>query len=417
MKKKLTIIGKGTVGALAITQYTQLSNFYIDWYYNADKSPLSVGEGSTLSLTRHLRRKLGLNSYHMKQLNSTYKVGINKTNWGFSKEPFLHSFPMGQVALHFDASKLQNFIFEKAKSEKNVRIIEDNVFDLNKLDSDYIINCTGTPDNLQNENIFHKHKYIPVNSCLVNQCKWENPTFPYTEAIARPYGWIFLIPLANRCSAGYLYNSDINNLDEVQDDLNKILKRKKLTSYKVNNINFCNYSRKNNIIDGRIAYAGNSSFFLEPLEATSINTSLKIIYGSFEIFNNIEDDTEEEEREKLYDLNYRIHKHMLDVESMICMHYLENDKYNTDFWKNAKQLSHECIFKSFESKENFSNIVKYALTKNADFNANHKNVVEERRRVRKTAEYKGPQSVATWPVQSYIQNIYGLNIVDILNKF
>ena len=153
------------------------------------------------------------------------------------------------------------------------------------------------------------------------------------------------------------------------------------------------------------------------MEATSINTSLKIIYGSFEIFNNIEDDTEEEEREKLYDLNYRIHKHMLDVESMICMHYLENDKYNTDFWKNAKQLSHECIFKSFESKENFSNIVKYALTKNAHFNANYKNIVAERRKARKTAEYKGPQSVATWPVQSYIQNIYGLNIVDILNKF
>jgi hypothetical protein len=121
------------------------------------------------------------------------------------------------MSLHFNANKFQDFIFETLKSKVN--IIDQNVLPQD-LKSDYIIDCSGRP---QINDEFEIAKYIPVNSAYIRQCSWDYPQFNSTLAIARPYGWVFGIPLKSRCSIGYLFNSDITTIDEINEDWEHIL--------------------------------------------------------------------------------------------------------------------------------------------------------------------------------------------------
>ena len=67
-----------------------------------------------------------------------------------------------------------------------------------------------------------------------------------------------------------MFNSDINSLDEVKEDVKDVFEQYNLVpSDKTNFLQFKNYSRKVNF-QGRVSYNGNASFFFDPLEATSI---------------------------------------------------------------------------------------------------------------------------------------------------
>jgi hypothetical protein len=90
------------------------------------------------------------------------------------------------------------------------------------------------------------------------------------------YGWVFGIPLQNRISIGYLYNSDINSIEDIKKDIQNVFDEYHLTpSEKTQNFSFNSFYRKNNF-SSKVIYNGNASFFLEPLEATSTGLSTYI---------------------------------------------------------------------------------------------------------------------------------------------
>ena len=73
------------------------------------------------------------------------------------------------VAIHFNALKLQDFIEQKIKENyPNVKIIQGNK-DTHNNDSDYILDCSGKPKSYEHYNLT---EYIPVNSVYVTQCFW-----------------------------------------------------------------------------------------------------------------------------------------------------------------------------------------------------------------------------------------------------
>jgi hypothetical protein len=169
--------------------------------------------------------------------------------------------------------------------------------------------------------------YISVNAVHVTQCYWDYPTFNNTLALARPYGWIFGIPLKNRCSIGYMYNHNINTLEEVKEDVKNVFSELHLIPSDVTNtFNFKNYFRKENFTE-RVVYNGNSSFFLEPMEATSIMVMDFINRGAHDIWageNSIEN----------YNATYL--ELLEEVEAMIMLHYYSGSKFDTPFWDFAK---------------------------------------------------------------------------------
>ena len=90
MNKRLSIIGKGTVGCLSALKFSN-EGYEVDWYHDPNTPSLSIGEGTDLLLPNFLDSELNLNYDDLKQLDAHYKQGIEKINWGKnnSEPPFL----------------------------------------------------------------------------------------------------------------------------------------------------------------------------------------------------------------------------------------------------------------------------------------------------------------------------------------
>lgn len=377
--KRVSILGNGTAGMISALSFLDES-FELELYYDPNINPQSVGEGTTLWVARHLHEQIAFNHSDLGFVDGTFKYGIKKPNWG--PKEFTHHFPPPGVAYHFNARKLQQFILDRIRGK--VKIFEGN-YTHEDIDSDCIIDCSGTPNSFEE---FEKTTGIPVNAVHVTQCYWNYPTFQYTLALARPYGWVFFIPLQNRCSVGYLYNHDINNLDEIKSDCDIIFDEYKLTpSETVNSFKFNNYYRKNNF-QGRVCYNGNASFFLEPMEATSIVFMAWIAdIAKSKLLNNIDE----------YNSNERYKNLIKSVENVISIHYLNNTNFDTKFWNYAKNISNETIDNSLKTNLEFKNVIVNVLS-------NLNNNIEQ----------VPSWGYGTWGFKSFRENIKGLGIENTL---
>jgi tryptophan halogenase len=344
MTKKIAIIGNGTAGCLTTSHFNRFSaNTEIEWYFDPNIKPQAVGEGSLIDLAADLHGSLGFNMSDLYSIDGTIKTGIRKIDWG-NVDTFDENFTFGKHGLHFNAVQLQNFILKKVQQEGKVKIIESNINHA-QIDADHIIDCSGFP---QDYSQHVESAYIPVNSAYVTQCFWDYPKFNHTLTIARPYGWVFGIPLQNRCAIGYMYNSNITSLDKVKADVQNIFDRFNLVpSNTTNHLNFKNYYRQQNFSD-RVSYNGNASLFLEPLEATTlavVNKNKRLVFDL--VYNNISTDI----------LN-NIYTNMVnEVETIIMLHYFGGSKFNTEFWDFAQNRGSNKI-ESVKSSTKFTEFLK-----------------------------------------------------------
>lgn len=334
--KRLAIVGKGTAGALAASYFSlRMPNDEVFWYYDPQIKTQAVGEGATPHLSKLLYDGLGFLHEDLPKIYGTFKTGIEKEGWGSEGKMFIDPFPGENIAYHFNAIALQDYIFNKLKNRKNVKFIKQNVIPVT-IDADYIMDCSGVPKSYED---YIEPNTIPVNSVYVTQCYWDYPKFQHTKAIAKKYGWVFLIPLTNRCSVGYLYNKGINNIEEIKEDVQELFERYNLTpSNDTNNFAFNNYYKKNNF-SKRISYNGNASFFLEPLEATSIQLMYQINQETFDIINK---NLPYESQNESYLNNIEV------IQNFLMMHYLAGSKYKSEFW----DFAYERAYKHFEKIKN-----------------------------------------------------------------
>jgi hypothetical protein len=387
--KKIAVIGKGTAGAQSVIHFLRhMPDCEIAWHFDPNISPQAVGEGSVLPLSRNLFENLNFNYLELDKISGTLKTGIYKSNWGQNKPDFLHSFPPPYASVHFNAIALQNYIYEKVKDK--VTVIQHNTAAL-EVDADFVMDCSGKPASYED---FDIPSYIPVNSVHVTQCYWEYPRFQHTLTIARPYGWVFGVPLQNRCSIGYLYNNTINTLEEVQQDVKEIFKQYNLSpSDDTNSFSFGNYHRKLNYTD-RIAYNGNASFFLEPLEATSVGVMDHIQRNSWDVWNG--NQTAEQ-------ANLKYKNIIKEIESVIMLHYLAGSSFDTEFWKFANDRAVACLAQTARDNNFVRMYYKSRFASSGNLCADD-------------------NDYGLWSTNAFHQNIIGLGIESkldsiILNKF
>ena len=327
--KKYAVIGRGTVGCMSALQMKlNFPDAKVEWHYDPTIKPQAVGEGTTLTLPHLLNKALGFSGKDFNLVDAYVKTGIFKRGWSATEEEFLHDFPTPSTAIHFNANKMQDYIYGRLKD--HVDLFEHNITP-DDIDADYIIDCSGRPKDYSQHS---QSAYIPVNAVHVNQCYWDAPKFSHTLTIARPYGWVFGIPLQNRCSVGYLYNSDINTLEEVKEDIKAIFSDFGLTpSKETNSFGFKNYSKNRNFTD-RLASNGNSSFFLEPLEAMSFGMANHVLDNAMNCIQGIMS-TEQANMDYVGLIR--------NVERIIMLHYFAGSKYNTPFWDYARERGERCM--------------------------------------------------------------------------
>jgi hypothetical protein len=383
MKKRIAVIGKGTSGSQSVIHFLRnMPDYEIQWYFDSTIPTQSVGEGSTVTLPSNLCDNLDFNYSDLDKIDSTLKVGIYKSGWGRNGTKFLHSFAPSVVGMHFNARSLQNFIYGKVKNK--VTIIDKNVGP-EEVDADYVIDCSGKPDSYES---FYYSQYIPVNSAYITHCYWDYARFQHTLTIARPYGWVFGIPLQNRCSIGYLFNKEINNLDDIREDISEIFKEYNLVpSDNTNYLEFKNYYRKRNY-SNRVVYNGNSSFFLEPLEATSIDMMNFIQRSAVDLWNN---NLSPEQ------LNCDYLRNIKQIETVIMMHYFSGSVYDTNFWRFAKNRGEKAVENALKNDSYFSMLIKHALE------------------IKQSNLSQINTGYGTWSVKSFHQNLRGLGLENIMS--
>ncbi len=359
--KKLAIIGKGTAGTLALNHFGNYTDWEIDLYYDSSIKEQTVGEGTTLEIPRSLVDTIGMTWEDVRKLNGSVKTGIQYTGW--SPSDYFHNFPLPYASMHIDAVKLQEYLIYM-----NEFTAIDKKVNADDIDADYIIDCSGKPNDYTDYNLTPN---INVNAVCLMQFK-PIKNIDHTLCIAMPNGWMFGIPLQNRISFGYLYNKDISIRQAVQIEMIEYLNK---LGYKnpilENQFEFKNYYHTKNFTENK-SCNGNASFFLEPLEATSLALVDKINRWTFDVINK---NIDIKKANSLYD------EYVKQIEVVIGLHYL-NPIHSSDFWDEAKNNSQFV----YEHKE-FGYILQNLYNDNYFVN-----------------------DFGTWTKDSFKQNIEGLSL-------
>ena len=321
---KITILGRGNAGCLTALHYAYYTqdnpDIHIELIYDKNILPERVGQATILEPPTLLWNALGIDWYN-NPIDATPKTGILYENWGKKNEKIFHPFPFFNVSPHYAPEKLQNIILESKKFD----VIESHIADYDEIDSDYIFDCRGRPmlDEAGNWNDYDELKN-PLNAGLLGESLERESNINWTRSVATPDGWCFVIPnTINTTSYGYMYNYDITDEEDAVKNFKDLFDMDTVEKFK-----FKKYLAKNPIIDERVILNGNRLFFLEPLEATAIQTYLWWARYTFDwIILKEYDSVTTTDRIKTY-----IHQ----IENFIIWHYQFGSKYDTSFWNYAK---------------------------------------------------------------------------------
>lgn len=320
-----------------------------------------------------------------KELCYSYALENNISTLHFSD---LNDSPTNQY--HYDTFALNKFLHRKCK-ERGIDIVDDELTgatldeetgDIRSVISndwehfaDFFIDCSGFSKILMNKTYNIKwnsySEYLPVNSAIVFQTDEPEEYNKYTKITARNAGWSWTIPTQTRTGNGYVYSDDFICKDKAHREMEH--------AYGEN----LKIGREFKFDIGRLekswhknCYAvGLSQSFVEPLEATSISSTIQQMFCFIHYLPSYDIDSCNENVNNIYD----------NIIDYVQAHYLVK-KEDTPFWKEVKYN-----LKLTPSLENLLNKWKNRLPLNIDIKCN-------------------------WPVftpVNYIQILYGLGWFNI----
>jgi flavin-dependent dehydrogenase len=242
---------------------------------------------------------------------------------------------------HFNTEKLNKFLQKKC-IESGILIIDDEIKDVivddngikeligsKKYNADFYVDCTGFKRLLINKlggkwNSYSK--YLKCNSAIPFHTQDTDEYITSTMAKAMDYGWLWKIPTYGRWGNGYVYDNNYINADKAKDEVEKVLGHSIDVSRE---IKFDPGNLNETWIKNCLAI-GLCANFVEPLESTSIASTLYQIFLFTNYFENYD-------KKLINDYNNKVNKLMENVRDFIILHY-RTKKDNTDFWKDVKEM-------------------------------------------------------------------------------
>ncbi len=354
--RKIAVIGRGTAGCLAAASITRMHphrDHELHHIYDSRIPVIGVGEGSWPSLVQELQDLTKLPHGTVQQrIKGTRKYGVAFEGWGLCNKHFTHYFmPRDEsYAYHLSADLMGEMLHEST----NARHIDDKVLNITKVDGgaevefegqrseryDLVFDARGFPRELEPE----RHidiSFIPTNTAIIRRCpaiindEKDAPVrrHTYTRAVARPYGWVFVIPLTAHTSYGYIFNRDISDIAEVESDFDELLETDGVSEFEKRAvIRFPNFIHRQ-MYDGVVARVGNAAAFMEPLEATAI-VSAQLQIGMV-IQTRLNRSVEYLERDAPV-VNRFLVKTMLCYGLFVGWHYSCGSVYDSEFWRYAR---------------------------------------------------------------------------------
>ena len=354
--RKIAVVGRGTAGCMAAASVTRLHpdrDHELHHIYDSRIPVIGVGEGSWPTLVEQLQQLTKLPHETVQQrLKGTRKYGIAFEGWGRRNRDFTHYFAPQEVAYayHLSADLLANLLQEST----HARHIDARVLSISRVAGgaqvefeglaperyDLVFDARGFPTELDPE----RHidiTFIPTNTAVIRRCpaiieaSEDRPVLEhtYTRTVARPHGWVFVIPLTVHTSYGYIFNRDISSLAEVESDFDAFLEADGVSEFEQRAvIPFPNFVHRQ-IYDGAVARIGNAAAFMEPLQATAI-VSAQFQIGMV-LQMRLNRAVEYLERDAPV-VNRFLINNMLCYGLFVGWHYSRGSKYDSDFWRHAR---------------------------------------------------------------------------------
>ena len=350
------MIGRGTAGALAAAAVTRLHpdpDHELHHIYDSRIPTIGVGEGSWPSLVPHLQHLTSLPGDSVQQfLNGTRKYGVAFESWGDSNQDFIHYFfPKNEsYGYHLSADLMGELLHNSVKA----RHIDARILNITRVDGgaevefdglaperyDLVFDARGFPRELDPD----RHidiSFIPTNTAVIRRCPAttkagrDGPVLQhtYTRAVARPHGWVFVIPLTAHTSYGYVFNRAVSSLADVEADFDELLEADGVTEFEPRAvIKFPNFIHRE-IYDGAVCRIGNAAAFMEPLEATAI-VSAQLQIGMI-LQTRLNRPVEHLERDAPV-VNRFLINNMLCYGLFVGWHYSRGSKFDSAFWRYAR---------------------------------------------------------------------------------
>lgn len=384
--KRLLVVGGGTAGLISALILRQKLNIEINVVFSKKIGIIGVGEGSTEHF-KDFMEFLGIHQYDIiKHCDATYKGGIMFEGWGsknylhnvgvpFNEKnaqyPFIyakqiaendpymslklpwennmnswfldHPNDMPYNQFHFNTHKLNDFLVSLAKF-KGIKFIEDEIKNINFSEDGNIISLVGDKD-VYNYDFyidatgFRKEligkmgakwnsygDYLKMKSAIVFSSEDEKDYNLWTLAKAMDYGWMFKIPVWGRHGNGYIFDSDYINAESAKIEVEKLLGKKIEIGKEFKFDPGC----LDKVWIKNCCAIGLSGSFVEPLEATSIGTTIQ---QSFMLMHKLINYDEK----VINSYNKSFHDIMENIRDFIVLHYITQKK-NTKFWTDIAEL-------------------------------------------------------------------------------
>ena len=254
----------------------------------------------------------------------------------------------GNHALHIDGVLTSSY-FKKIGLTRGIQVIDGTISKINNdkneyiksielkdktiVSCDFVFDCTGFK-----RLIIGKHyksewesykEHLPVNKAITfSQPLMPEVIPPYTEAVAMKYGWVWKTPLQHRSGCGYVFDSSYINEDQAKAELNEYfgdsIKIGKTVSFEAGT--YKNIWTKNCIA------VGLASGFIEPLESTSIMTTILTLCSFLRHLDGLDDDNER--ARKIF--NKTVNNITNSVLTFVCFHYYTK-RADTEFWRDFRK--------------------------------------------------------------------------------
>ena len=349
------MVGRGTAGSLAAASVTHhlKGDHELHHIYDSNIPVIGVGEGSWPSLVQQLQELTTLPHESVQQrLKGTRKYGVAFEGWGRRNQNFTHYFTPQQVSYAYHLSA--DFLAELLQECTHAQHVDAKVLSISSVDGgaqvefegmaperyDLVFDARGFPKEIDPD----RHidiSFIPTNTAVIRRCpaiignERAGPVLQhtYTRAVARPHGWVFVIPLTAHTSYGYIFDRNVSDLGEVEADFDALLESDGVSEFEQRAvIPFPNFVNRQ-IFDGRVARIGNAAAFMEPLEATAIVSAQLQVEMVLHIRLNRSAEHLEHDAPVV---NRFLVNNMLCYGLFVGWHYSCGSRYDSEFWRRAR---------------------------------------------------------------------------------
>lgn len=369
--------------------------FDVTVVYSKKLGIIGVGEGSTEHWRLHFQDPLRMDAADMvEKCAATHKYGIYFEGWTKSRGDYFHSIsggmqgpnyfagnyaaalendwpltsamlthlydntvldnsanPHGTVnQFHFDTFKLNTYLSQAGRN-RGVMFVEGELADVirdpangfvssittttgAKVDADFFIDASGFHRALmsrivENDTFVSYADYLPCDSAAVFPTPPDESGHirPYTRARALPNGWMWEIPTQERRGNGYVFSSAFCSDEQAARELSaahgRDIQPARIIRYK------SGYFHHG--IAFNCAAVGLASSFVEPLEATSIGSTIQQARMLSALIPTFGANSHAQVRQ----YQKQFHSLMENILIMISLHYI-SDRDDSEMWRHQQ---------------------------------------------------------------------------------